>query len=201
MAFETRYSTLVTWLKITLPLVALALLATLFLLSEPPDPDRALPYAEVDVAQRARELRLTQPRFAGVLTDGRELTLVARAATPEFDEDGQGRAVVFDGVSGRLGLGPDDLVTLAAPAGRINLVDQVASLSGGVVAQTEAGYRLTADRVQLNLSELGVAARVAVAVQGPGFDLTAGTMEVSGPEGATVLSFTGGIRLLYQAQQ
>jgi lipopolysaccharide export system protein LptC len=78
MARHNRYSRLVGGLKVVLPIAALALLSTLFLLSDPPDPDRALPYAEVDVAQLARELRLTQPRFAGVLPDGREITLVAR---------------------------------------------------------------------------------------------------------------------------
>jgi lipopolysaccharide export system protein LptC len=70
MARHNRYSRLVGGLKVVLPIAALGLLSTLFLLSDPPDPDRALPYAEVDVAQLARELRLTQPRLAGVLPTG-----------------------------------------------------------------------------------------------------------------------------------
>ena len=56
-----RHTQVVGWLKVALPLLALAVLATLFLLSDRIDPDAALPYAEVDVAERAREPRMTAP--------------------------------------------------------------------------------------------------------------------------------------------
>ena len=85
MARGNFYSRIVEWLRIALPLIAIGILSTLFLLSEAPDPERALPYAEVDVAQLARELRLSEPRFAGVTPEGREITLRAEAAAPDFE--------------------------------------------------------------------------------------------------------------------
>jgi hypothetical protein len=108
--------------------------------SDPPDPDRALPYAEVDVAQLARELRLTQPRFAGVLPDGREITLVAEAAAPDFETTD---VIVTDQIEGRIAVSDDGYVLLDAGAGRIDMARRVADLSGGVAAERR---RATASR-------------------------------------------------------
>ena len=49
MARVDRHTRLVGWLKVALPLTALAILSTLFLVARRIDPEAALPYAEVDV--------------------------------------------------------------------------------------------------------------------------------------------------------
>lgn len=196
-----RYSTLVTGLKIALPLVGLVILSTLFLLSEPPDPDRALPYAEVDVAQLARDLRLTQPRFAGVLEDGREVTLIAGAATPEFDDAGTGRAVLFRDLTGRIALADGDVLSILAAQGLVDMAAQQARLGGDVRAETQGGLTFSAAELTLDLGALGLGTDTPVEVTAPGLTLDAGAMEIRGPDGEAVLSFTGGVRLLYLAQE
>lgn len=198
MARHNRYSRLVGGLKVVLPLVALALLSTLFLLSEPPDPERALPYAEVDVAQLARELRLTQPRFAGVLSDGREITLVAEAAAPDFE---QTDVIVTDVIEGRIALADDGFVFIDAGAGRIDVARRIANLSDGVEAETTQGYRIASDTMRVSLAELGMDAPEPVRIDGPGLTLEAGSMVLEGPDGAAVLSFTGGVRLIYEPEE
>jgi lipopolysaccharide export system protein LptC len=195
---DNLYSRLVGWLKIALPLLALLILSTLFLLSDPPDPERALPYAEVDVAQLAREMRLTQPHYAGVLDDGREITLVAETAAPDFDAT---EVILTDALEGRVALAEGDHLYLDATSGRIDVAGRVAQLTGGVMAETERGYRVLSEAMRLQLAELGVVTPGEVRVEGPGIDLTAGAMELSGPSGAAVLSFTGGVRLIYERQQ
>ena len=195
MARHNRYSRLVGGLKVVLPIAALALLSTLFLFSDPPDPDRALPYAEVDVAQLARELRLTQPRFAGVMPDGREITLVARTAAPDFEET---NVIVTDQMEGRIALSEGGFVLLDAGEGRIDVAGRIANLSGGVEAETTQGYRVVSDSMRLSLADLGMATPEAVRIDGPGLQLEAGAMVLDGPGGAAVLSFTGGVRVLYE---
>jgi len=195
MARHNRYSRLVGGLKVVLPIAALALLSTLFLFSDPPDPDRALPYAEVDVAQLARELRLTQPRLAGVMPDGREVTLVARTAAPDFEET---NVIVTDQIEGRIALSEDGFVLLDAGEGRIDVAGRIANLSGGVEAETTQGYRVVSDSMRLSLADLGMATPEAVRIDGPGLQLEAGAMVLDGPGGAAVLSFTGGVRVLYE---
>ena len=56
-----RRSVIVAWLRVLLPLGALAVLSTLFLLSRKPDPDAAIPYARVDAEALARQPRVTAP--------------------------------------------------------------------------------------------------------------------------------------------
>jgi lipopolysaccharide export system protein LptC len=160
MARHNRYSRLVGGLKVVLPIVALGLLSTLFLLSDPPDPDRALPYAEVDVAQLARELRLTQPRLAGVLPDGREVTLVAEAAAPDFETTD---VIVTDQIEGRIAISGDGFVLLDAGAGRIDVEGRIADLSGGVAGRNDARLPIASDTMRLSLAELGMDAPQACA--------------------------------------
>lgn len=195
MARVNRYSRLVGGLRVALPIIALALLSTLFLFSDPPDPERALPYAEVDIEQLARELRLTQPRFAGTTPDGREVTLTAEAAAPDFETTD---VIVTDTIEGRIALSDTSTLRLDAGAGRIDMARRVADLSGGVAAETSEGYRVVSDRMRLMLADLGVDAPGEVRIDGPGITLEAGAMTLSGPEDAAVLSFTGGVRLLYE---
>ena len=49
------YSRFVALAKVVLPLAALRLFATLFLIARQIDPDAAIPFAEVDVEQFARD--------------------------------------------------------------------------------------------------------------------------------------------------
>jgi hypothetical protein len=67
---DNLHSALVAWLKILLPLAALAVLSTLFMVSRSVDPADAIPYAQVDIEDRLRDPRLTDAIFAGMTQDG-----------------------------------------------------------------------------------------------------------------------------------
>jgi lipopolysaccharide export system protein LptC len=147
------------------------------------------------VAQLARELRLTQPRLAGVLADGREVTLVAEAAAPDFETT---NVIVTDRIEGRIAMADDAFLFLDAGAGRIDVEGRIADLTGGVEAETTQGYSIRSDTIRLSLADLGMNAPQAVHLEGPGLTLDAGAMVLGGPSGAAVLSFTGGVRLIYE---
>jgi len=197
MARGDIYSTAVMWVKVTLPLIALALLSTLFLLSGAPDPDAALPYAEVDIEQITREQRVTAPRFAGVLDDGREIILLAEAVSADTGQIDRIRAQSIDG---RIDLDATDAMTLRAVLGEIDMAAQLATLSDGVSIQTTQGYRMESDSVTMALDEVRLHAPTAVHVTGPGLDLTADAMEIEEVDGAPILRFTGSVRMLYQSE-
>jgi len=146
MTGETRYSAIVAWVKIALPLLALALLSSLFLLSRAPDPDAALSYAELDVERVIAEQRLTRPRFAGTLEDGRAVVLVAETIR---QSPGATSQILLDSVTADVELADDDAARLTAQGGRIDLAAQRADLSGGVRIGTDRGYDLTSDAVTL----------------------------------------------------
>jgi lipopolysaccharide export system protein LptC len=67
--FDNTHSRMVAWAKIVLPLFALVLLSVLFLFSGKADLTDALPYAQADIDELAREQRLGAPEFAGLTRD------------------------------------------------------------------------------------------------------------------------------------
>ena len=71
----------VRWLRVLLPLLALAMLSVMFLFSrEGGDGRSQIPYAEVDAEAMARDPRVVAPEYAGVTADGARLTLRATEA-------------------------------------------------------------------------------------------------------------------------
>ncbi|MBF9042502.1 LPS export ABC transporter periplasmic protein LptC [Rhodobacterales bacterium HKCCE4037] len=197
MARTDFYSNLVVWVKITLPIIALALLSSLFLLSGTPDPDAALPYAEVDIEQITSEQRVTAPRFAGVVGDDQEIVLRAEAVVVQGEEIEQIHAQSIDG---RIELGISEIMTLRAALGDIDMAGQTALLRDGVTVQTTRGYRLDSDTMNVALNEVRLNAPTPVRITGPGLELTADAMEMEEVDGAPILRFTGSVRMLYDPQ-
>ena len=86
------WTRLVRFLRIALPLLALALLSTVFLVARHLNPDDAIPYSDVDIADRLREPRMTSPDYAGTTADGADLRVTAETATPGKPETATGAA-------------------------------------------------------------------------------------------------------------
>lgn len=197
MARDNLYSKAVVWVKITLPLVALALLSSLFLLSGTPDPDAALEFTEVDIDEIAREQRVTQPRFAGVLAEGQEIILTADAVSADVGRTDRIRAQTIDG---RLDLGGNAFLTIEARRGDIDMTAQMATFSEQVILLSSEGYRLQSDTMVMALDVVNMRSPTPVHMTGPGIDVTADTMELEGPDGETILRFNGSVRVLYDPQ-
>lgn len=188
-------SQLVTAAKLVLPLIGLALMSTLFMMSKRTDPEAAIPYASVDVDALSEQPRIGGASFATVTEDGTELTLRARQAVPG---DTGFSVEALELVWQR----PDGLrADLVAAEGHSTDAAQIA-LSGGVVMTTSTGYRLTTDNLSAATDGSTLSAPGEVRAAAPFGDLTAGAMALRpGAGGAHVLDFTGGVRLLYNPQE
>lgn len=200
---DALHSRLVTGLRIVLPLVALGLLSTLFLVSRDIDPSRALPYAAVDVEDLARDPRITAPRLSGVTDDGTAVTLTARtvriaSGTGETVE-AEDVVALFEAADGRRSTFTADTALLDRAADRL-------SLRGDVRMHDEAGYRVATDAVVAALDRTWVTSPGPVTAEAPAGRLEAGGMLLrAGPAAAGQpaghrLLFTGGVRLLYQPE-
>lgn len=185
-------SRVVAWLRVLLPLAALAILSTLFMLPSPPDPDDAIPYADVDAEELARDPRMTRPRFAGVTDDGAAVTLVAETVNP-----GEGGDAGADGlrVTWRA---PEGLAAdLTAPQGDID--GQTIRLSGGVRVTTSDGYALTVPRLDTETATGRMLGEGGLTGFAPLGKVEADRLELSrDADGQHVLNLTGSVRLLYQ---
>ncbi|WP_439137125.1 LPS export ABC transporter periplasmic protein LptC [Roseicyclus sp.] len=197
MAGPNRYSTLVSWAKVLLPLTALGLLSTLFLFSRTPNPQDALLFNDVDIGQLGSERLLTEPRFAGILGDGQPVTLTADNAVQRMDDPNR---LQMDRVETDVALKDGQNLHLTADRGAYDATAQIVDLDGAVNAQTTTGFQLISDRIVVALTAMEMTSPGAVMLRGPGMMLEAGAMQLTGPEGQALLHFTGGVRLLYDTQ-
>lgn len=196
MARADAHTRTVTWLKVAMPLAALAILSTLFLVADQIDPEDALPFAEVDVEDLAREPRMTLPSYAGTTSDGAALTLTAEAAIPGTDD----RPAEAVNVALQL-VTPDGATTeLRAASAVLDTVGHRVVLSGGVTVTTSQGYRLETTEITAKLDRSELEATSAVTATSPAGKLVADGMILSQDSqtpGSYLMVFKGGVRLVY----
>lgn len=188
---------MVGWLKVTLPLVALALLSTLFLLSDRIDPSDAIPYAKVDVEDLANDPRMSAPEYAGTTSDGAGITLSASRLTPGSDQTGTSAA----GVLAQLATPDGKKVNVTAAEALMDPSGNRVALSGGVTVKTEVGYSVTTDAMTADLIKTNLASTAPVQVEAPMGKLTADGFTLQQDQSDSksyLLVFNGGVRLLYQ---
>jgi lipopolysaccharide export system protein LptC len=192
------HSRLIAWLKIVLPLVALVILSTLFLVARVIDPEQAIPYADVDVAERLREPRMTEPTYAGVTDDGSALTLVAAEARPDASDPSSGEATALVGTLET----PDGGKTaLTAQKARLDGTARRIDLSGGVQIVSPAGWQVQSERMSAMMDVTEVTAPTPVRAEGPAGVVTADAMTLTSPgetKGRYLLVFNGNVKLVYQ---
>ncbi len=197
MAVSNTYSRVVAWAKVILPLLALGLLSTLFLLSNRPDPERAIPFASVNVEELAREQRVGRPRIAGTLSNGREVIFTAERAAPMLNDP---RRFSANDIEARIDLSETEVLLIVSEAALFSPADELAELSGSVGLTTSSGLNFSTDLLEINLGLSQVESPGPVTMTGPGMTLTAGGMMATATDGNEVVSFTNGVRVLYEPQ-
>lgn len=196
MAADNLHSRVVGLLKVVLPLAALAILSTLFLASRAVDPETAIPYAEVDVADRLREPRVTDAAYSGVTTDGASLSVQAADARPGVAGTGDGGQATA--VTGRLETPDGGVTDLLAGAAQVDTAAGQVLLSGGVRVTSSTGYVVDMAGARLATDRTALASDGAVAAVGPLGRLDAGAMRIGMAETGYVLVFNGGVKLVYR---
>jgi len=192
---DNLYSKFVGFLKITLPLAALALMSTVFLFARAPTQDSAVPYAEIE--EIAREPRLSGAQVSGVADDGSVIQLTAETARPLGDvllvETMFASIDVVDGIH----------IDIRAGRGEINNATRIARLTGLARIETSNGYEMETAGITANLTTGQITSDGALEIQAPFGSLTAGQMIIETPEGmgGQVMLFQNGVRLVYTPQQ
>jgi lipopolysaccharide export system protein LptC len=204
MAGQTNlHSTVVAWLKVALPLIALAMLSTLFLFSDKIDPSDAIPFAEVDIADRIREPRLTRPTWAGVTDDGADLTISASDARQQkgLPQHGDVAGANATALIADL-LTPDGSTTrLVADHGVLDTTANSLFVQGGVTITTSSGYELRTEAMTAALDRTSLISDTDVEGDGPIGTVNAGAMELRQSDDGTdsyVLILKNRVKLIYQ---
>ncbi|MEP5631369.1 MAG: hypothetical protein ABJP79_05750 [Tateyamaria sp.] len=191
------YSRLVALLKVLLPLMALLLLSTLFILSRNVDPVATLPFADTEIVERLQGQQVTGPVFSGA-TDGGDMIMVS-ASRMSTRGGSKNNAEDF---SAQIDLKSGAQILLSSDEGQFDLTSNVSQLVGNVVITTSTGYKVTSDALEADFDELALQSPGPVTGTGPIGTLNAGMLHLRRGTGDTNthLIFTNGVKLVYTPQ-
>jgi lipopolysaccharide export system protein LptC len=119
------------------------------------------------------------------------------AATAQPDPSAPGRAMA-EGLAARVDQPDGGWLRVTADQGVIDQGQARARLEGGVALETSTGFDIRTDAVTTRFDQTRVDTDGAVTADGPPGRVEAGQMSLRLDEqGAYVLDFTGGVRLVY----
>ena len=193
---DSLRSRVISWLKILLPLTALALLSTLFLLSRTIDPTRPIPASRADLESRTGSQQITEPTFAGKTDDGH---LVSFVATNARVDPKQPERVIANTMAAQIDLAEGGRINITSRLGTVSDAEGIAILEGDVVLTSSTGYRVQTELLTTSMRAIAAESGGAISGTGPTGDLDAGKMIMtSDPESGDVhLLFTNGVKLIY----
>ena len=189
------HSRLVAFLKVALPLAALGLLSTLFLLSRSVDPMATIPFGEAEISERLREGVVTGPHFSGTTRGGEPIEITAASARP----GSEGAFARAEDIRAEIGMSGGGRVTLSAATGSFDPDNDLARFDGMVEITTTTGYTLTTDAMESRIEELELHSDGPVEGSGPFGNITAGQMFISSDAQTNDahLLFKNGVKLIY----
>jgi lipopolysaccharide export system protein LptC len=196
---DSFYSRLIRGLKIILPLAALVLLSTVFLLSRGRDTANSIPYARIDLQERIKEGVVNRPHFSGATKNGDLITFVAETAKPDPDDNAR---AVANNLAARIDLVSGTRITFAADTALLDSELGNAHLTGGVIVSSSTGYNIKTESLRTSLQEIAAETDGPVSGTGPGGDIDAGKMILTSDSetGDAHLLFTNRAKLVYQPQ-
>ena len=192
---DNTYSRLVAWLKILLPVVALGILSTLFLLPRQLEVERVVRLGRAEGPAGVGLMR--QPAYAGVTRDGVAVAVVAETARPDPQDPD---VVIADAPRARFEMPGGDTTEVAARTGALDTEAEVLIMTGDVRIDTSDGYRMRTEGLTAHLDRTRIASQNEVRTTGPLGELNAGNMLITRGNGTNdpyLMVFGGGVHLIY----
>jgi lipopolysaccharide export system protein LptC len=191
------YSKAVSWLKLALPIVGLAILSMLFLFAREtriekrdlPD-DLLSPDGAVET--------VSNPDYSGVTEDGSSVSVIAKTAWPKPDTSGR---IEASDLTARFDLKDGERVDVRADAGTLEPDGNILALRGAVVVKTASGWTMETETLDAWLDWTRMKSVSEVHTVGPIGTLDGGEMLIhrdTTPDGTYLMEFDGGVHLVYR---
>jgi lipopolysaccharide export system protein LptC len=190
------YSQTITWLKVLLPLFALALLSTMFLFARSVTPTSTIPFAKFELEERARDQQISAPFLTGQTTLGHNIRVTADAAKPDTNITA---LTVVEGLAAKIDYADGSFLEMRSQLGTIDSGNLYAELSGDVRIRASDNIEFQTQTLSLNLDQGTAITPSDVTGKGPFGSFQAGAMELrfDGEENSGRFLFTNGIKLVY----
>ncbi|SMO78382.1 LPS export ABC transporter periplasmic protein LptC [Ruegeria faecimaris] len=193
------HSRMVQFLKVLLPLAAIVLLSTVFLLSRSIETSVSVPFTQKDIDERLADQVVTQPHYLGTTRKGEEVQIQAAQAT----QGREGSLPTTAEFRGRLGLLNGGVITMDSNSGMIRPDKNSATFVGDVLITTTDGIQVRTDLLNTSLDE--IRGDTPGQVDGTGIigDFSAGRMTfgTEKKDGPVHILFTDGVKLVYEPEK
>lgn len=198
---DSTRSRIVAWLKILLPLAALALLSTLFLVARTVDPAQQLPFADVDVEEIAREERIGSPEYSGVTAEGAAIALSATSASPAPNDPNR---VTGMGVRAEIDLPDGEKFAISAGNMQVDYSKGTVALRDDIRINSGSGYEIRTGALDVALNSTRVESDSKTTLTGAIGNLSANSFRLSATDDTNtsyVLVFKGDVKLVYNPEE
>jgi len=195
-----RYSHAVAWMKVLLPLGAVAVIATLFL-SAQKQGDLTDIFTTEELITLGAGLRLDNPRFAGVTEQGEPYAIRADWALPD---SAMPRLIDLERPKAEIDLKDGRTITASAATGRMHREEKMLVLEGGVVLDTSDGYHVETGLIEIYLASNTTNGPGPVSGTGPLSEIQAGSFRSSAVKGGAhngQIWFENRVRLVFIPDQ
>ncbi len=201
--YDNSYSRMVAGLKIILPLLALVILSTLFLVSRSRNSVLSIPYADGVIEEIARDQKVGNLSYSGVAANGAAITLIAESAQPMV---GNRQGIMADTLQASIETPTGQKIETSAPTGSFDSGTQTAELTDGVTLTTSTGYLIKTETITADLRNARLFTAGSITANGPLGHISAGLMVLQQQSGngsptSYELVFKNGVKLVYQPQQ
>jgi len=198
---DNTYSRVISWLKILLPLLALGLLSTLFLVARTVDPAQDLPFADVDVDELASQQRIGKPHYSAVTPSGASVSVSATSARPDPTNPAR---ISGTGIRAGIELTNGNRVDIAAATMLLDTGAGLAQLADGVQIETSNGYTLHTQSAEIALDATRLSSTTPTRISAPIGKISADSFVLTDDNNSDkpyVLVFKGHVKLVYDPNE
>lgn len=190
------YSQFVSWAKVALPLSAIVLLSTLFLIARNVGETSQIPYA--DIEEIARQPRLSAPKMVGMSETGGTYTIEADVARQDPDTD---NGLIAEAIVVNMTTIDGIQTTVSAGIGKLDSNAKVVTLDNLARVTTSDGYLMETRGLVTSLTDGSLETTDPLEVRAPYGSLTAGRLTITpDSDEPQLIVFNNGVRLIYQPQ-
>ncbi len=190
------YSRGVAWMKVVLPLGAVAVMSALFLSAQKTG-DLTEIFTAEELVTLGAGLRLDNPRFAGVTERGEPFAIRADWALPD---SAMPRLIDLERPEGEIEMSDGRTIAAKATSGRMHREKKILVLEGGVVLDTSDGYHIETDLIEFDLDAKTANAPGPMSGTGPRGQIDAGSFRAAAGEdggGGRKIWFENRVRLVF----
>ena len=193
------YSRFIGLVKIGLPIFAIILLATVFLVTIDEDFGVDSLVTEEMISELGEDLEIVGPRFSGNTSAGEAYTFTAQKVIPDAAQPNEIKGTGLDGL---VQYATGERLHFLAPEAIVNLNDQILNLTGGIELNSSNGSSFRAQGLTAKLDEGEFESQGDVVGQSAMGELEAQKMRVTGSEeGQMVIWLEGNVRLSFDVPE